>query len=227
MIKLFAFVLIVIFFNACGVDTSSSDKDGGIPTSNDNTNEPTDLIDPNPIDTGDDTDTPGNGDGNNPGDNTNIENSIFDTSNAIYDANACDGSSYRMKRDSTVVGESTVGENGANFAIVDGHGLEIASRHSEGSLSTRDKTWVTLFYKLYPETSALGQTYASFTESGVFSINYDTAWNDSSVSNINNIVYVRSDNYDNSEDSLEKPSCYRAALNSDVGSEIDVKKVYR
>jgi hypothetical protein len=230
MIRFVSLILIVIFFNACGVDTSSSDslKSNTTTVTGGNTNEPDNLIDPNPISGGDDNVTSGdsgsgtdNGSGvSDPGDGTDIEDSLFDSIGAVYDKNACDGSKYQTASDASYNGVG-VGENGADFLSISGSGLEIRSEHLESSSSKLDKTWITLYYKTFPSAVHLGlQGYTSYILSGYFYITFDIAWTDASIPDIDNTMYIRSNQG-------EKPECHRLILNNIVGTLIDVQKVYR
>ena len=205
MFKLiFAFFLIV-FLAACGVETSSSALEG---IGNADSTTDSDQTDDNETD---DTDTTG-------GDTT-VE-SIFDTVGAIYDSKACDAGAYSFVRDASYNGDN-LGENGSSYMTADGEGLQVKSEHLESSPDDSIKTWVTLFYKSFPDSTQLNLQGASvYRMTGVFSLAYDLAWVDESISGIDPIVYVRSDK-------TTVPSCYRVTLNSINSSEIDVQKVYR
>jgi len=230
MMKLLVSIFVILFFCSCGVDTSSNQvgaapSSGGSQTNTDTT---LDLIDPNPIHSGSNTgennttnDTNGTGGtGGTGGTTVDPTTSTFDTVGAVYDAKACNASSYLTARDASYNGINT-GENGANFFSVAGQGLEIRSEHLEGESANAAKTWVTLFYKSFSDKKSLGlQGDTAYLMEGVFYLIYDIAWSDESIGGIDNVMYVRSD-------IGTKPACYRLGLNSIVGTQIDVQKVYR
>ena len=199
--------MIVVFLSACGVETSSSSLESVIVVdgTEPDVTEP-DVTDPNVTDP-DIVDTdPGTG----------ID-SIFDTSNAIEDPNACTISGYRTASDASY-GGSLLGENGSDGFVIADSGLVIRSEHlSQDNLST----WVTLFYKGFPSSGDLNnQGVTSYKMEGVFYLSYDIAWSDESIVGIDNRMYVQSDKD-------EKPVCYRLDLNNISGSLIDIQKVYR
>ena len=207
-------VLFIFLFVGCGVDTSSSVSD---PTST--TTATTGTTTTQPVDQQQMVDTNVSTDVNNTDVNP-AENSLFDTNGAEYDLNACQANLYRVAADASYSGTKQ-GENGATLFYIDGQGLWIGSEHLEAEPEKRDKTWVTLFYKSFPDPASLGlQGETSYTMDGVFQISYDIAWSDESISGIDNKVYVQSANGD-------KPSCYRMYLNKEIGSQIEVTKVYR
>lgn len=209
----FVFSLLLIFLiSACGVITSSSEtKKLSPPTDGNNTD----------INGTDDDPGDGDGDGGDGGGGTPDPGSIFDTDNAIYDANACNAAAaYRTASDASYGGDE-IGENGAAFFIIDGQGLQIRSEHLESETADLDKTWVTLFYKSFPDSTNLNiQGAAGYKMEGVFYLFYDIAWSDESIGGIDNTLYVQS--YKD-----KKPVCYRLILNSVTGNQIDVQKVYR
>jgi len=220
MSKYIVLSLTLLLLNACGVDTSSSTTSRLAPSQSG------DVIDPNPVEGSNpsnptDPSNPSNPtDPSNPSDPDCAESAVFECSNAQKDANACNPSFYKVKSDASYNGDNP-GENGATFSVVDGHGLEFRSEHQEGDPLKADKTWVTLFYKNFPAPGSLGiQGYTSYTKSDVFFITYDIAWSDTSIPNIDNTVYMKSDKTD-------IPTCYRLKLNSVSGSNIDIQKVYR
>ncbi len=206
MLRFVAVLFIVLFLSACGVETSSSPYDSAMSGTTIGTTDSTDTTDATNTDS-------------NITDATTIE-STFDTVGAEYDANACNVNTYKFVSDTSYSGTQT-GENGASLLSVIGNGLMIGSEHSEPDTNNAYKTWVTLFYKSFPDPASLDiQGYASYLMSGVFYLSYDIAWSDESIPNVDNTVYVQS-----LKD--EKPACYRLILNSIIGSDIDVQKVYR
>lgn len=209
MFKVILISFLLLFFTACGVETSSSawkssaNGDGNVTDPDNNVTDPDDNTT--------DPDIP-----DNPDDPT----SIFDTVNAIYDANACNANFYRVVSDASYAGNQT-GENGAGFYAAEGQGLEIRSEHLEAEVENLDKTWVSLYYKSFPDPSALNkQGLTSYLMDGVFYLTYDMAWSDESVAGLDNTLYVKT--LKNA-----KPFCYRLVLNTAIGSMIDVQKVYR
>jgi len=203
MLKFIIGLFVLLFISACGVETSSSLADSTTSGSTTST------------DTTDST----NSDSNGTTDPTTID-STFDTVGAEYDANACNVNTYKFVSDTSYSGTET-GENGSSLISVVDNGLMIGSEHLEPDPVNASKTWVTLFYKSFPDPTQLGlQGFASYLMSGVFYLSYDIAWSDESIPNVDNTVYIQS-----VKD--EKPACYRAILNSITGADIDVKKVYR
>ncbi|MFA6137825.1 MAG: hypothetical protein WC667_07045 [Sulfurimonas sp.] len=213
--KLLVSIFVTIFLCSCGVDTSSNSvgstgtNNGGIDIG---------FIDPNPIYPDSNTTTDTNSTGN--GGSVGPTESNFDTAGAIYDANACNASTYHVAGDASYNGINA-GENGSEFFSVKDQGLGIRSEHLEGDSVNAGKTWVTLFYKTFPDIRNLNlQGYTSYLMEGVFFLTYDIAWSDTSIAGINNTMYVQSA-------ITTKPSCYRLTLNNVVGTQINIKKVYR
>jgi hypothetical protein len=233
MLRVLVSLLIIVFMSACGVDTSSSaDETATSNVSPDSGSsdglDGLDLINPNPVISGSDTNETNSSTGETPNGETPVDtgtdeirdNSIFDTQNAVYDKNGCNSATYRVAGDASYNGINT-GENGSDFFSINAHGLEIRSEHLEGSAAYLDKTWVSLYYKPFPEPKSLNlQGYTAYLMTGVFFLNYDIAWSDTSIAGVDNTVYVQS-NKDT------KPVCYRLVLNNVVGTLIDVQKVYR
>lgn len=211
MFKVIFISFMILFFTGCGVETSSSAWKS---VSNGDNNDNNSTTDPN-----DNNDTVDPGDNGDPGSGGNTD-SIFDTVNAIYDANACNPETYRVASDASYGGDNS-GENGASPYVIVGQGLEIRSEHLEPDITNNDKTWVMLFYKSFPDPSQFNvQGSTSYKMDGVFFLTYDIAWSDESIPGIDSTVYVQS-----MQDI--KPDCYRLKLNSVSGSQIDVQKVYR
>jgi len=213
-------LFISIFTISCGVNTSSSFSSD----SNNLTNQ-TDLnaTDSNMTDA---NATDINANGNNATDlNTTdtkncSEDSIFECSNAVYDAEACNGLNYKIASDASYNGMDPA-ENGSDFFHIANEGLSIRSEHLEGSSANSAKTWVTLYYKSFPSPQDLGiQGYTNYLKPGYFQLSYDIAWSDTSIANVDRIMYVRTNQG-------LKPECYRLNLNNVDGKLIDVQKVYR
>jgi len=216
----FAFLL-TVFFNACGVDTSSSSKEMVMEQLTDSDLIASNPIDPNPVDSTQTDESTGSTDETDETDET-VAPTVsgvtdFDTQNAIEDPNGCYPGTYRIIKDASYGGQSEA-ENGAAGSVAQDQGLVINSDYlSQEYLDT----WVTLYYKGFPTSSDLGvQGATTYTMSGVFALSYDLAWADESISGIDNIVYVQSEK-------TAKPSCYRVTLNSIDPSNIDIQKVYR
>lgn len=145
---------------------------------------------------------------------------IFDPTDAIYDTKACDSNFYHVASDASYVGD-LVQENGANFTSISEEGLWLRSDHLEADASNKEKAWVYLYYKSFPDKTKLGFLgESSVALSGVFEVVYDLAWSDQNLSGLDNTLYVQS-NF------TQKPSCYRFTLDSTNGSDINVTKVYR
>jgi len=206
MRRLCTLLFISIFTISCGVNTSSS-------FSSDSSN---------PMHQPDINSTDGN---NTPDSNsTDItacsDDSIFECSNAIYDADACSALNYKIASDASYNGMDPA-ENGSDFFNIENEGLSIRSEHLEGSSADSAKTWVTLYYKSFPSPKDLGiQGYTSYLKPGYFQLSYDIAWSDTSIPNIDRTMYVRTNQG-------LKPACYRLNLNNIDGKLIDVQKVYR
>lgn len=236
MLKFVYSLFIVIFISACGVDTSSSpmgnilDNDGtGIntpvdtdpnPDTNTTDTNTTDTTDTNTTDTTDTNTTDGDvvvpGDTDTNTTEPDIE-SYFDTVGAIFDADACNPTGFRIASDASYNG-SQIGENGASSFIIVDQGLVIRSEYVS---SDTPSTWVTLFYKRFPDASQFNlQGVTSYKMEDVFYLSYDLAWSDESIPDVDNRMYLQSNKF-------EKPYCYRLDLNNTVGSRIGVQKVYR
>ncbi|MDO8454151.1 MAG: hypothetical protein Q7S59_06225 [Sulfurimonas sp.] len=220
--KLLVSIFVIVFLCSCGVDTSSNSANSSA-TTNGDIGIGLDLIDPNPIHSDSNTTNDNNStddNSSNGGGSTVTPESDFDTVGAIYDASACNASTYQIARDASYNGVN-VGENGSDFFSVKSQGLEIRSEHLEGDSVNGGKTWVTLFYKSFPDIRNLNlQGYTSYVMDGVFFLTYDIAWSDKSIAGIDNTMYVQSA-------ITTKPSCYRLILNNVVGTQISMKKVYR
>lgn len=228
--KLLLAILFILNITGCGVNGGSGGSSNAPAYADNNGDDPTNGGDDDNTTSPDDNNTtPDDGntdpdDGNTDPDDDNTidpEDSIFDTTgNVIYDANACNATLYRTARDASYNGDSE-SENGSSYFIVENEGLNINSLHNEGSPSNAGKTWVTLYYKSFPTKNDLGlQGSASYELEDFFSLIYDNAWADESISNVNNTVYIKSLK-------TEKPSCYRLGLNSVSDQEADLQKVYR
>ncbi|PHS58792.1 MAG: hypothetical protein COB17_02270 [Sulfurimonas sp.] len=226
--KILFSILLLLLITGCGV----SGKSGGstfVVNSNNNSGNSIGNIDQN--NGGDNNLTDGNitlpTDGNItlPGDNNiilpNLDDSIFDTTGDIqYDSNACNGNFYKTAADASYNG-GLISENGSSFFNVENNGLQIRSEYLEASPSNAFKTFVTLFYKSFPTANDLGlQGSTSYVLEGFFSLLYDNAWVDNSISGIDNTVYIQSAQ-------TTKPSCYRLILNSVTNQESNLQKVYR
>ena len=232
--------LIVISFSACGVDTASSSKDVEviiieepkvvIPTDSDlivfdsiNSNPvvsmPSDINDSTNIDDPGVVVTP-----DIPVVNPSI--SEFDVDGAIEDKNACTSSGFADPVLDASYGGEEIWENGASSSIaVKNLGGELVSVglviRSEYVSQDYENTLVTMYYRSPPSTLDLDvQGVANYKMDGVFFISYDLAWVDESLPNVDNVIYVKSKK-------TLKPSCYRLTLNSVVGNEINIQKVYR
>jgi len=230
-LKLFIFALLVLLFTACGVDTSSSQTKvandstvvNGGNSGGDLSN--LDLIDPNPVTLDGNISNPDLDPDMNVTDSGGLPSDptfqyLFDQENAILDFNACDATKYRFARDASYNGDVS-GANGSTFSIIDGQGLEINSEYNVGDVQKQDKTFITVFYKTFPDVNSLNlQGYTNFILAGIFSISYDIAWSDKSIGGIDNILYVQS---------LKTtiPSCYRLELNNIDGTQLSAIKVTR
>ncbi len=206
MLRVVFISLLALFITACGVDTASSAlKSSSNPDNNGTTNPDDNTTNPDDNITNPDDQQP---------------DSIFDTVNAIYDPNACNANFYRVASDASYAGDET-GENGSSFFVVQGQGLEIRSEHLEVEVEQLDKTWVTLYYKAFPDPTQLNKRgLTSYKMDGFFYITYDLAWSDETIAGLDNTMYVKSANG-------TKPLCYRLVLDTAIGSQIDVQKVYR
>jgi len=224
-------IFLILSIAGCGVNSSSGTNASSYNGGNNNNggdDGSTGGDDGNITSPGDDNNTTPPGDDNNitPPDNGGTPlpdpaDSIFDTTgNVVYDANACDGNSYRVATDASYNGDS-LSENGSNFFIVDGEGLNIRSEHVVSSPANASKTFVNLFYKTFPTKGDLGvQGTSSYLHEGFFFLTYDNAWTDGSIPGVDNTVYIQSA-------STEKPTCNRLILNS-IGEQVaDLQKVYR
>ncbi len=215
MLKFCLVIITLLLLDSCGVNTSSSSS-----RNSKSLNQSGSTNGSNTSNSGSD----GNGT-NASGSDTSLEDALFDTINAEFDPNACDGSKYKFASDASY-GGSEEGANGSSLFFVADQGLWIGSEHLEADAESRDKTWVILYYKSFPDSTLLNtQGSTSYIKEGIFVLSYDIAWTDASIPNVDNTVYVLSANYDS--DNGEKPSCYRAELSSVSGSSLSVSKVYR
>lgn len=209
MFKNFVFFILSFLLVACGVDTSSSTS--------------LDEVDQN-LETNIDNETNSSqGTDENTSSQTNVEeqkdiDSAFDYVDAIEDPLACTtNSGYRVASDASYDG-SSLSENGASGFIIQDQGLVLRSEHMS---QDNKSTVITLFYKKFPSVENLNiQGVTSYKMEGVFYLSYDIAWSDTSIAGIDNTMYLQSNKN-------TPPSCYRLKLNSAIGSQIDVQKVYR
>ena len=223
MKRLFSLVFIGFLLSACGVNTSSSDKRS---VTNSALSDPSNVINSNPVSS---TGSTGSTDSNSSGGSTGSggstdlncsDTAVLECTNAVFDANACTASTYKIAQDAAYDGTS-VGENGSKFFNVVGQGLAIKSEYLVGSSADAAKTWVTLFYKAFPSPQNLGlQGYTSYSMKGFFDLSYDIAWSDASIANIDRTMYVKTN-----QGNL--PVCHRLILNNIDGTLINVQKVYR
>ena len=220
-------LLMILLLNSCGVDTSSSTK----------TTAPVDVIDQNSIDGGevtnstedttnstedttDSTNVTDSTDTINPSDANCSEDLVYECGDASYDTDSCSALTYKTVSDASYYGTDPA-ENGSDFRSAEGEGLSIRSEYLEGNSADLYKTWVTLYYKSFPDTTSLGlQGYTSYIKSGYFFLTYDIAWSDTSIEGVDRTMYVRTNKDD-------KPSCYRLILNTIDGTQISIQKVYR
>ncbi len=218
MLKFCLIIITLLLLNSCGVNTSSSSS-----RNSKSLNQTGSTNGSNTNNSGSD-----NNDTNSSGSTTStssLDDALFDTVDAEFDANACDGSTYKFASDASF-GGSEEGANGSSLFFVADQGLWIGSEHLEADAQSRNKTWVILYYKSFPDSTLLNtQGSTSYIKEGIFVLSYDIAWTDASIPNVDNTVYVLSANYDS--DKGEKPSCYRAKLSSVSGSSLSVSKVYR
>ena len=225
MFKLSVFLLVIIFFNACGVDTASSET--VIPVEEPIIEEPVidktpsdfALIDLNPVNDVNDTVLDNNitdPDDNitNPDDNITIPsdiNSSFDTVNAVEDRLAC------------IIGDindgytnNTITDNSNDYtgASDEEDGVGLTSQYSYNADIT--KTEVTLFY--YDLKPARSMDVASIFE-GSYIVSIDKAW----ANNDETVIYVKTP-----KDYNDLYGCYRYELSSiDNKSQYEITKVYR
>ncbi len=145
---------------------------------------------------------------------------IYDPVDAIYDPNACLSSKYSTVNDASYSGVNP-GENGSDYFEVPLSGLSIRSDYLVSSPSENAKTWVTLYYHTFPDINFLGeQGRTTYTKENEFSLNFDRAWSDQNIPNVDNILYVRTNSH-------PKQFCYRTTLDNIEGENITVIKVYR
>lgn len=222
MLKLLTVLLLVLFFNACGVDTSSSKVDSTSSDTtepvdtdaiNDNPNYGLDVIDPNPI-VGDGTDS--NTSDNNTTDepvvipNDDQNNSDFDTNNAILDQFAC------------VIGSANLGF--ANNTITDDSfdylsavdpedGVEVYSKVT--NYNDVSKTEVTLYYH---DLKPIRTMETLSAHENKYRATFDLAW----ATNDKTFVYVKTP-----KDSSGHYGCFRYDLkNINKDSKLLATKVY-
>ena len=201
-------IFLLVFITACGVDTSSSNTQEVYSTT---TTTESNSSDTNTSDSDltDETNT-----------TQQLPDAIYDSVNATYDPNACNVNSYRIASDASYAGSES-GENGASLFSVLNEGLWIGSEHLEADPTLSSKTWVTLYYHPFVDATLLGnQGDTTVKLEGVFQLIYDVAWSDESIEGLDNTVYVKSAK-------TEPPTCYKMKLNTVLGSEVQIEKVYR
>ena len=230
MYKSFIFILIVIFVNACGVDTASSQTEipEVIPPSYDISNN--DLINLNPIST--DTDLPDDGNITDPDDgnitdpddgnitdpddgNTTLPNdgsiSEFDIDGAIEDKYACIVGDYNNGYTNNIITDSSydyVGKSDEEDGVTINSGIRY---YDDPLLST-----VALFY--YDLKPARAMDMVSVFEDG-YTMYVDQAW----AINDETTMYVRTPKNEN-----DLYGCYRYDLSEiDTGVLPTRTKVYR
>jgi hypothetical protein len=228
MFKSLAFILIIVFFSSCGVDTSSGDKSAASSYDDDNSSSFDGVgggytIDPKPIivddvnstddanssDGGDSSDGGGSSGG---GDTSGDIDSIFDTEGAIEDEFACmvgdpnDGYTDNSLADTSFDNQ---GEEDAEY------GIGINSRFAYNDDIT--KTEVRVYYHSLKPTRTMD--IVSVYESN-YRVDVDTAWAD----NDERVIYVRTP-----KDENDLYGCYRYDLSfvdTDITSLVGTK-VYR
>jgi hypothetical protein len=223
MLKFVLAFFLVFLLSGCGVQTSSSPSESSIqnettPTTN-NDGVSLDLIDPNPIvldenstDSNESNVTPTEPDTGEEVSKVQIEDSLFDSVDAVKDDLACMASNgYGAIHDNSYYsGVYTDVVNGLEFSSLVPYGTN--GEFSEGYEAT-----------LYRPSLAVAasESYVFVLEAGKYSITFDEAW----IFNTNNTVYVKIAKDYSKPDS--KPSCFRLKLNSKNLDEISPVKVYR
>lgn len=214
--------LVLVFFGACGVDTSSSPSSDTnsdvqtVPTQVDSGLGALDVINPNPVvsDTNT-TATDSNGTSSNtvdPISQQDILNSVFDTTGAIKDEQACIASNgygalHDISTDSSV---ATDLDNGLEFSSLIPFGTN--GEFAEGYEGTLYRTAL---------KEIKSSSYTFILKENTYSITFDNSW----VVNANNVVYVKMARVIAVDGS--KPSCFRLKLDSLNSNEISEVKVFR
>jgi len=226
MYKLFISIFIVVFFNACGVDTSSGPNAASAYDDNTTTTTGDDwygdgyIIDPNPIDgtsdddnTSDDTSDDNNtSDGDNTSDDDGFsqEDSYFDISDAEYDEFACIIGDSNDGYTDKVIADDSVDDRATEDVE---YGVLINSLYPQAYVGG---TEVSLFY--YSLTNNLVGTSVSITHDALYRISVDKGWAD----NEEKKVYVMTPA---NMDGLY--SCYRYDLSTIDDNTYQRTKVYR
>ncbi len=217
MLKLLVSFFVIVFLCSCGVDTSSNSVASATPIDNGTVVNPgLDLIDPNPIYSGDTNSTTPGGTtpgGTTPGGTTTTDqnSSIFDITGAIEDKFACmigdvnDGYTNHSLTDDSI---DFLGE----FDIEYGIGVNSRLAYNNDII----KTEVTVFYyDLKPTRS--NKVVSTYEDQ--YRVDIDTGW----VLNDERYVYVRTP-----KDQNGLFSCYRYDASSlDLNSTLARTKVYR
>ena len=206
----------MVVFVGCGVETDSSgtptsttpvvvDDNNGTDIVDDNNvtdvvddNNVTDIVDDDPVVVPDDGDTED-------------PESVFDTTGAVYDANAC------LNAYATASLLSDHNENDDDASSDDLNGIAVLSYYTEtGNI---EDSLVTVYYKKI--TGVAGDpAYRKngYFDNSNFNIEYDLVW----LTEPNNTIYVKTPKLDN-----ELNSCYKIVLNSNIGSSLSETKVFR
>lgn len=194
MMRSIWFSLVIVFFVGCGVLTDSSNNTYVGPGGGDGN--------------GNDTDSNTSTDTNTSTDDGHIGDSIFDTSDATYDKQAClIDSTYVVMTDSSFDPLSTNDEE---------NGIEISSRYDYNA--DVEETQVSIFYPELTQNK-VGQSVIVYADNvDTYRFGFDQSW----VGNENKTVYVMTP-----KGFTRYYGCYRYELSSLNGTEITSTKVYR
>lgn len=136
---------------------------------------------------------------------------IFDSTDAVFDADACNSASVSADP----LQDSNVNSDREKFDTV--NGIKVQSLYPE----TFDEldSLVSVYYNKFPTTSTLKDDRTLFYgDNSRYYVGYDLAWLDVTDA----FVYIKIPKLEN-----EKQSCYKLTLDKEQGTDATAQKVYR
>jgi len=186
--------------------TDSSARTQSTNVNTTNTNKTTDV---------NSSDTNGSVDTNTSNNTTENNATLFDESDATFDAKACDSALFNGVPIQDTSNTPRATEDKKN-------GLVLKSLFDE-TVNEIDSL-VTLYHNNLPAGSTLKGNYIkAYGDNAKFYVAYDPVW----INVENNVVYVKAPAGIFSKVTQSKPSCFKITLNKELGSDVEVLKVYR
>ena len=216
--KYLFFLLVLFALAGCGVETDSSGTPTNVIVVEDPTEDPVEDPTEDPIEdpiedpTEDPVEDPTEDPVEDPIEDPDTEKvSVFDSTGASYDENACNPSyaTASLLKDHN--------ENDDGITSDDLNGISVWSIYTEtGNI---ENSLVTLYYKnITGETNDPDFRKNGYFDNSRFNIEYDLVW----LTEPNNTIYVKTPKLDN-----DLESCLKIVLNSDDGSLLSEEKVFR